>query len=154
MARVAEVFESLIIANANNPVGSMGVYVFLDRFAEGVVRRAKAIAPIGDELDRLHDGGVPGTYYRGFGFSRFGSNQSKVRRQIWNTAPHAVYVEKGRTQSFKYEKFATKHLPYKRVIKKYGTPTRSGDRVMERAIRAEATRRGLPFNGDSRLLGT
>ena len=145
MARgVVVISDALIIANANNPAGSMGTFQYLDRFARDIQSRGRATAPVGNPLDRLHDVGVVGRYLRGFGFIRLAGGHV-TRRRVYNKAPHAAVVEFGRRKSFKYERFATKYLGGGIMEKPRGSSGRDGEHVLAKAALFEAVRRGVPF---------
>lgn len=133
-----QVFEALIIRSAQSPHGSLGTYQYMDALMEATLLNARRLAPIGDPLDRLHDEKYVGFYQASFRADRLGSNGHRVRRTIYNMAPYASVVEKGRhsTRGKTRETFSTRHRPGA-IVTTAGTWGWSGQNVLNNAL-AEA----------------
>jgi hypothetical protein len=86
----------------------------MDRLARRMTKYGESIAPVGDVGDAGSRNWVVGTYKKSFGWERVpGGNQWQISRRIYNTAPHAYYVEFGRGMSFGYERFTSKGRWYR-----------------------------------------
>jgi len=85
--------EHAIIQALNTPGG--GVVDWLAEQGELVKEEAEAIAPINDEMDAQHRGGVVGLYAAAFdtNLTDYGSRRPKVH--IFNDMEYAIYVEEG-----------------------------------------------------------
>jgi hypothetical protein len=144
-----EISEALVIKALNTPSGSGGVWRWIEGVAQQTRRNAIKIAPVGNPLDSLHRPEPPGRYKKSFRIRRVGSNQHILVRQIINTAPHAIIVEKGR-RSTRFDP-SSKGGPWERFswskrggkFGSYaGTSGRAGHHVVERSFeRAMARRR-------------
>jgi hypothetical protein len=95
--------DTLIIKACNTPGGSGGVADDLNRTAKRTLQRAQALAPVNNPLNAVHRGGKVGTYKKSFKRYRRG-NGHILFRAIYNDAPHAVFVEKGRKSTSFAEK--------------------------------------------------
>lgn len=94
--------DALIIRSCNIEGGSGGVADWANRLSRKMVKFGEAIAPVGDPGDAGSRDFVVGTYKASFGWDR-GSGAAgqrgtghRVERRIYNSAPHAWYVEYGR----------------------------------------------------------
>ena len=98
MPSTAKVFisDTLVIKALNTDTGSGGVARDLNKTVTRILLRARANAPVNKAANAEHRGGIRGTYAASFKRSRAGSNGHILRRTVWNDAPHAIYVEKGR----------------------------------------------------------
>lgn len=105
MANVRVTVSDRAIINALNTPGG-GVYEWRDEVGKEVKRVAETIAPVNNPLDAEHRGGEVGTYQRSFDFDRRGSHGHHVIARVTNDAPHAIYVEYGRSSSAKFQRFS------------------------------------------------
>ena len=88
----------------NTPGGI--VYEWRDDRAKEIIERARATAPVNNPANARHRGGKVGTYKRMFRWERGRSSSDTLTAIIRNRAPHAVYVEAGRSASRKYQRFS------------------------------------------------
>jgi hypothetical protein len=99
MATVTKVVisDALIIRSCNIEGGSGGVADWANRLSRKMVTFGQAIGPVGDPGDAGSRGFVVGTYKASFGWERGRRGTGhRVERRIYNSAPHAYYVEYGR----------------------------------------------------------
>jgi len=87
--------DVLVIKACNTPGGSGGVADEMNRMAKRTLQRAQMTAPVNNPQNATHRGGEVGTYKASFRRYRRG-NGHYLLRTIYNIAPHAVFVEKGR----------------------------------------------------------
>ena len=128
------------------------------RFA---LNAARIDAPVNDPLNALHrshwgTGKPPGTYKESFGvrYER-GSNQYKSKMVFYNDAPHAIFVEKGRSASSKFQTFSWTKAPifkaragqrrFARPGWKWWLITAGGENSLLRHTRARAGQRVMGF---------
>ncbi len=95
---------SAIIRALNTPGG--GVYEWRDRRATQILDICELSSPVNDPLNAVHRGGIVGTYKFGWRGDRRGSRGHHVIARIYNEAPHAVYVEEGRSASVELQTFS------------------------------------------------
>ena len=104
--------DVLIIRACNTETGSGGVARWLSGVASRTKKLAEARAPVSDPLDRLHrpwDEG--GTYKASFEVLPKVGNQHVIQRYVTNMAPHAVFVERGRSASSKQQFYSSRRWP-------------------------------------------
>lgn len=131
MPQTSYISETLVIRALNTPGGSGGVARFADRVARRMVAQAISIAPMGEVGDAGSRDGLVGVYKASFHWKKVrGGNAHHVRRDIYNSAGHARFVEFGRGRSWGYEKF-TSHGQWRRTIR--GTAGWPGQHVLGRA---------------------
>ena len=87
----------LIIKACNTPTGSGGVWRWIEAAKRDVLKNAVKIAPVNNTLNSQHRGGTDGLYKASFRSNRVGSNGHQLRRTVYNVAPYANIVEKGRS---------------------------------------------------------
>lgn len=87
--------EQLIIKACNTPGGTGGVFRWNQDVGRRTVAIAKSKAPVGNALNRVHDGFRTGCYRDGFEQINRG-NQHVTQSIVFNSCPHAEYVEGGR----------------------------------------------------------
>jgi hypothetical protein len=138
------------------------VHDWAEDIAKATMEYAIALSPVNNPLNARRPGHAkPGVYKASWKKDRRGSNQSATRRRVYNTADHAMIVEKGRRYTRKrqvfswseargpgtyYPKYGTWKPGPPRPGGKVSTPVthaRSGQRVLERATRAAATEYGV-----------
>lgn len=131
-----DITDIAIISALNTPGGA--VFKWRDDVAASTIRIATAMSPINNVLDAKHRGGVVGTYIKGWGSDRIGSNGHRVRATIYNSAGHADIVEFGRRRSTGYERFAwTGHTPPGSTsVHERGTSARPGKHILAKAAQA------------------
>lgn len=106
MASVAnvQVSDRAIITALNTPGGD--VYKWRDEVAREVMMTAIATAPVNDPLNAMHRGGTVGVYKASFDWDRRGSSGHHTIGRVTNSADHAIYVELGRSASYKMQIFS------------------------------------------------
>jgi hypothetical protein len=114
MATKVRVTDRAIISALNTPGG--GVFKWRDEVGKEVKRYAESIAPVNNPLDAEHRGGEVGTYQRSFDFDRRGSSGHHVIARLTNDAPHALYVEFGRSSSSKLQIFSMAHVEIHGIV--------------------------------------
>jgi len=87
----------------NTPGGPVAEW--RDKVMHETQDRATLKAPTNNPLNARHRGGRVGIYKRGFRTRRTG-NQNGVGAVIYNNAPHAIYVEEGRSESTAFQVFS------------------------------------------------
>lgn len=142
MPSTARVFisDTLVIKALNTETGSGGVARDLNKTVKSILLRARAKAPVNKAADAVHRGGVRGTYAASFVRKRQGYGHILVR-EVWNTAPHAIYVEKGLrstkfapgTKGGRWETFSWTQTGG-RIESHPGTGARSGRHILEEAF--------------------
>jgi len=109
-------------------IGTPGgpVYNWREATAEAIVLIAKRTAPENTPGNAAHRGGGTGGFKRGFDWEPYG-NQHVLGARIYNDAPHAIYAELGRGDSWKVNKFSTSEWKGDaHVIGKWGDPGARG----------------------------
>lgn len=94
--------DASIISALNTPGGA--VFQWRDQTMLQIANRAYDTSPVNNVGNALHRGGVVGTYKLGWSTRRTG-NQHRVGMVVSNDAPHAQFVEFGRSASRKYQAF-------------------------------------------------
>jgi hypothetical protein len=168
------------------------VHNFDVRLAEAITARAESRSPVNDPLNALHramwGGGVPrgrsslgfktqfavvGTYKKSWDWRMTtGSNRSSSKVLIGNSAPHAEFVEFGRSASYKYQAFSWSKAPFikmRRGERPYKNPgwkwylitaggqkslldktnARSGKHILRDSTAKALRKWGIPFVGVS-----
>lgn len=90
--------DVLVIKACNTPGGSGGVAREMNKWTARCMARARMTAPVNNVLNAVHRGGVVGTYAASFKRYRRG-NGHYLLRSVYNVAPHAVFVERGRSST-------------------------------------------------------
>lgn len=93
-----------IVTAINTPGGI--TYEWRDERAKGIINRAKATSPRNKVANAKHRGGITGTYRKMWRWERGRGSDVVLRAIIRNRAAHAVFVEVGRSMSFKYQRFS------------------------------------------------
>jgi hypothetical protein len=127
--------------------GTGGVAAYRDALTGEVLRQGRASSPVNDPLNALHRDGVVGTYKKSWKAYTDVTGWS-ARALAGNTAGHAVYLEFGRKESKKPQKFSWARFPQKGVFwfvgRKFSwfdrTRARPGRAIVQRAVRAAAAR--------------
>jgi hypothetical protein len=89
--------DRAIISALNTPGGAVNTW--RTERAKTILDICELSSPVNDPLNATHRGGFVGEFKRSwFGDAR-GSSGHHVVARIYNTAPHAVYVEEGRSAS-------------------------------------------------------
>ncbi len=110
-----------LVVKAMNEGGSGGVADDLNKTMKRVRLRAVMTSPVNNPMDATHRGGGVGTYSRSFKRHRWG-NGKLILRGLYNDAPHAVIVEKGRrSTSFAEMVWAMDVWPGHYITNKDGT---------------------------------
>lgn len=89
--------DRAIISALNTPGG--GVYEWRDRRGSTILDICELSSPVNDPLNCVHRDGIRGTYKFGWRGDRRGSRGHRMIARIYNVAPHAYYVEEGRSAS-------------------------------------------------------
>jgi len=117
--------DKAIISALNTPGG--GVYEWRDQIGQEVRSNAEGMAPINDPMNAEHRGGEVGTYKASFDFDRRGSSGHHVVARVLNTADHAIYVERGRSASWKMQIFSW--TEWDGAIQRVGGPGKLPDMI-------------------------
>lgn len=88
------VISDVLVFKALNAPGGI-ITKDMNKTQKRIILRAQAKAPVNNPLNATHRGGVVGTYRASFKKKRWG-NKNQLHRYVYNDAPHAIYVEKGR----------------------------------------------------------
>jgi hypothetical protein len=127
--------------------GTGGVAAYRDALAGEILQQGRAWSPVNDPLNALHRGGVVGTYKKSWKAATAVAGWSATA-QAGNTARHTVYLEFGRKESKKPQKFSWKKFPQKKVFwfvgRKFSwferTRARPGRAIVQYAVRSAAAR--------------
>jgi hypothetical protein len=99
-------WNKVVVRNQLNGIGGP-VREFREECLAGLKVTLPANAPVNNPQNAVHRGGKVGTYAKSFKFDRLGSNQFGLQFRVYNTAPHAKYVEmKRRKASRRMQKFS------------------------------------------------
>lgn len=131
---VATEISEILIIEACNSAGKGIVARWLSGVLTRIIAECEATAPVSNPDDRLHRPWDPGGTYKA-SFERLGkegSNQHIIRRGVSNTAPHAVFVERGRKASTKPQYYSSKLWPDPHWSHKTGP--RQGTHILENAL--------------------
>ena len=135
MARLVhtEISDILIIKACNTETGTGGVARWLSGVQNRVLARCIETAPVNDFVDRMHRPWDPGGTYRD-SFVALGKvgNGHVIQRAVSNTAPHAIFVERGRSGSSKWQFYSSKRWPEPHWSEQTGP--RAGRNIMENAL--------------------
>lgn len=93
-----------VIKALNTPGGAM--YEWRDQRGFQILDICELSSPVNDPLNAAHRHYVTGTYKFGWHGDRVGSGGHWVVARIWNEAPHAIYVEEGRSASQLIQRFS------------------------------------------------
>jgi hypothetical protein len=108
MAQVkVTVTNRAIISALNTPGGA--IHDWRDMIGNEIENTAFANSPVNDPLNAMHRDGITGVYKAGWDWDRRGSSGHHVVARVTNAAPHAVFVEWGRTSSGKMQIFSWAH---------------------------------------------
>lgn len=131
---VATEISDVLIIKATNTAGKGVVARWLSGVVTRVIAQCEATAPVSDPLDRLHrEWDEGGTYKASFdALGKAGSNGHKIRRAVSNTAPHAIFVERGRSATSKDQYYSSKAWPEPHWSDFTGA--RAGQHIMEDAL--------------------
>jgi hypothetical protein len=134
------VSDRAIITALNTPGGAVSNW--RNEIGREIIANATVMSPINDVLNAQHRGGEVGEFSRSWGSDNVGSNGHRVRVTVYNGAPHAVYVEEGRSASYKRQRFSwvgwggdIREVP--------STRGRFGKHVLRRALIAAMGSQGL-----------
>lgn len=146
---VAFVSNRLLVRSIHVGTGGVGKWrTVTTRMLEA---QCIALAPVNKPGDAVHRGGVVGTYRDGFDTDNRGTRGTRLIGRVTNSAPHAVYVEWGRSASNKDQFFSwTRHGGIPQWYT--GTRARAGRHVMKRAGEIIALRRHATWD-DRTLIG-
>ena len=128
--------DELIISALNLP--GRPVANWRDRTGEMIVGEAIVKSPVNDPLNARHRAGWVGEFQQSWYWDRYG-NQHRVGARIGNVAHHALYVEEGRSASFKRQTFSwtawggeTRTVGHD--VTGSGTSARPGKHVLRNAV--------------------
>jgi hypothetical protein len=142
--------DALILSTTRRPNGSAGTWKFVEKLILKTMEKAVAGSPIGNPMDRMHDGRPVGCYAGGFRTDHMGTNQFALRGAVYNDCPHAIYVERGRRATNEPSYFTSDARAGKSVYSKKGTRAHRGFHVLEDAFeRVILTTPGLYSTGVS-----
>ena len=148
MARTKVYISDQLIIRACNSDPFGIVARDMNKTMKRIKLRAIRYAPRNEVMDAMHRGGVVGTYQRSFRTNKRPSNQHIVTRTVYNIAPHARFVERGRRSTRfnpgsrgRYEKF-TWTATGGQLIELPGTRGRKGQHVLQRAWAEETAKYG------------
>ncbi|HEY6416444.1 MAG TPA: hypothetical protein VIX41_09410 [Acidimicrobiales bacterium] len=111
------VTDRAIITALNTPGGA--VFRWRDEVGREVKLVAEATSPINELQNAVHRGEEVGVLKGGWDWNRYG-NGHVVGARVFNTAPHALYVELGRSTSYKMQIFSW--TEWQGGIKRIGGP--------------------------------
>ena len=98
-----EITDVAIISALNTP--GQPVARWRDETGVLIANRARERSPKNAVANARHRGGVTGTFRAGWHVAKRG-NQHRLTAIVSNVAPHAVYVEFGRSASTKLQRFS------------------------------------------------
>ena len=136
------VSDRAIITALNTPGGA--VHEWRDNVGVDVRDHAFRHAPVNDPLNAMHRGGDVGVYKASFGFDRLGSSGHHVVARVTNSAAHAIYVELGRSASYKMQIFSWS--AYGGAVVRTGGPNRIENRPNRRGRTRKLSARAEALN--------
>lgn len=139
------VTHKAIISALNTPGGA--VHDWRDMIGGEIMSIAQGTSPINDPLNAQHRGGEVGIYKASWDWDRRGSSGHHVVARVTNDAPHAVFVEWGRSPSYKMQIFSW--TEWGGAIGRIGGPTEipsEGGRTIGRRRNRRLSRGELAYN--------